>query len=108
MKVTMPSGETYEGATADDVVCKMSQSEWSPMRLMLYVRKVAEGVQAATGREINADDALHFLFDLEQVGVIQSVEYLTTDEARQFNEWQQSEWEPDDQPHGDSNDDNEA
>jgi hypothetical protein len=109
MKVTMPQGQVFEHDDPMSIVDLMCETQWTTNNdLAEYMQRVAADVQGATGRVMHTDDPLRFLFDLEQAGVILSVEYLTTDEARQFNEWQQGEWEPDDQPHGDSNDDNEA
>jgi hypothetical protein len=98
MKVTMPGGEVNEGATPNDVIDQMRAELWTVLPRDEYMRKLAEDVQGATGRVIHTDDPLRFLFDLEQVGVILSVEYLSPREAERFNQWTQDDWTPDTQP----------
>jgi hypothetical protein len=104
MRVTMQDGESFEAENASAIVDQMRSSGWGlEVSANRYMEKVAENASAATGQPIDTRDALRFLFDLEHAGIVK-VEYLTMDEAKQFNEWGSRGWEPDTSPHGDDDD----
>jgi hypothetical protein len=65
------TGEILRGKTAQELVAEMRETTYFPEKDMrTFLRQAAKRVKVQTGKDVRYDNAVHFIADLKNIGLL--------------------------------------